>query len=92
MTITGLFRLSFNRAGAAPLVWSIAPLDENGMPICDIAVRMIGMAGVYVVTEYAPKETPDDEDGRPSAYLITRGTLTVDESGAALIKAAVEPA
>lgn len=86
MTITGRFRLSFNRAGAAPLVWSVSPLDDEGRPIFELAVRCIGLNGVYVVTEYVPKPTPDAEDGQPSAYLLTRGTLTVDESGVVLIK------
>ena len=85
MTLEGVFRISFNRHGAAPLVWSVAPLDGNGNPIMDIAVRAIGLDRVKVATMYAPKATSDDEDGQPSAYLVAAGTLTVDESGVALL-------
>lgn len=86
-SVTGRFRLSFNRAGAAPLVWSVALLDDLDGPVWDLAVRNLGITGCQVVTVYAPKPTPDDEDGHPSAYLVTRGRLTVDETGVALIEA-----
>jgi hypothetical protein len=91
MNITGRFRLSFNRHGAAPLVWSVSPLDESGAPTIDIAVRAFGLDGVRVVTVYAPKETSDENDGKPSAYLVTEGELSVDESGVAMIKPIVLP-
>ena len=85
-SVTGRFRLSFNRSGAAPLVWSIALLDDLDGPVWDLAVTSVGVNGCPIATVYAPKATPDDEDGQPSAYLVTRGRLTVDESGVALIE------
>lgn len=85
MMIFGRFRISFNRVGAAPLVWSIAQLSDGGEPLFELAVAAIGIDGAKVVSVYAPKPTPDDEDGQPSAYLVVRGHLTLDESGVALI-------
>lgn len=55
-------RLHFNRHGAAPLVWNVAT------PELEIAVKGF-TSGLPVVTVYAPKTTPDDEDGKPSAWL-----------------------
>lgn len=84
--LTGLFRLSYNRAGAAPLIWSIAPLDKDGVPIVDIAVAGFSIDGARVASVYQPKATPDDEDGKPSAYLVVEGTLTIDASGVGAIR------
>lgn len=64
LVTTGAFRVHFNRHGAAPLVWCVAT-DE-----WELAVRGVVIT-VPVVTVYRPKETPDDEDGRPSAWLET---------------------
>ena len=56
-------RLHFNRHGAAPLVWCISTGDF------EIAVKSFRTFGVPIETVYTPKSTPDDEDGRPSAWL-----------------------
>jgi len=56
-------RLHFNRHGAAPLVWSISTGDF------EVAVKGFLVFGVAIETVYAPKATPDDEDGKPSAWL-----------------------
>lgn len=64
-------RLHFNRHGAAPLVWNIATDDY------EIAVKGFHTEGVRIVTVYAPKATPDDEDGKPSAWLETEGLVEV---------------
>lgn len=32
-------------------------------------------------TVYRPKDTPDDEDGRPSAWIAVEGELTVLANG-----------
>lgn len=70
-SIVGTFRLSFNRHGAAPLVWSIAT-DHFELAVAsfelDAPTRPV----------YQPKATPDDEDGKPSAWLEVTGVLTVD--------------
>lgn len=86
VTITGAFMMHFNRHGAAPLVWSIAPLVREGaasVPVFEIAVREVSFHGVLVETVYRPKSTPDDEDGKPSAWLECSGTVRVFEDGRA---------
>lgn len=76
----GAFRVYFNRHGAAPLVWCVAP--ESGA--WELAVRSCTIT-VPLVTVYRPKSTPDDEDGRPSAWIAATGALWLDENGRALI-------
>jgi hypothetical protein len=73
-------RLHFNRHGAAPLVWCLA--TDN----FEIAVKGFRVYGVAIETIYRPKETPDDEDGKPSAWLapvqISRKVVvTVNDNG-----------
>lgn len=85
MVIRGRFRLSFNRNGAAPLVWSVCPLDSDGVPLAELAVRRVTLERVIVETCYAPKETPDDDDGVPSAYLVCHGTLQLFGDGSVII-------
>jgi hypothetical protein len=68
---SGTFRVHFNRHGAAPLVWCVAT-DE-----WELAIASIAIAGVDVRTVYRPKATPDDEDGKPSAWLEVTGVLAV---------------
>lgn len=58
-----LLRLHFNRHGAAPLVWSISTGEF------EVSVKSFRVHGVAIETVYAPKATPDDEDGKPSAWL-----------------------
>lgn len=70
MTYTGKMRIHFNRHGATPLVWCVAT-DE-----WEIAVAAVTCTTV-LTTMYRPKATPDDEDGKPSAWLEAEGTLTV---------------
>lgn len=70
MTFTGKMRLHFNRHGAAPLVWCIAT-DGWELTVSAIAVD------VSVRTVYRSKPTPDDEDGKPSAWLECEGSLVV---------------
>lgn len=78
MTIHGTFRIHFNRHGAAPLVWCVAT-DTFELAVADLLVT----ASLRAV--YRPKATPDDEDGRPSAWLEVTGTLTLTASGEARI-------
>lgn len=56
-------RLHFNRHGAAPLVWCVATDDF------EIAVKGFRVFDVGLETVYITKATPDDEDGKPSAWL-----------------------
>lgn len=99
MTIfVGRMRLHFNRHSAAPLVWTIAALGErpgdSEHPATIVVLYEIAVAGIEcstpITTHYAPKSTPDDEDGKASAWLETEGILTIvdrDGVGCARIEA-----
>ena len=82
MQVSGNFRIHFNRHNAAPLVWSIAT-DEWELSVMGIVIEST------VRTVYRPKDTDDDEDGRPSAWLETHGTMTL-ERGIATITDSME--
>jgi hypothetical protein len=75
MTITGTFRLHFNRHGAAPLVWCIAT-DDWELAVSSFSVK------VPLRSVYRAKATADDEDGKPSAWLEATGTLVLHSSHA----------
>lgn len=79
----GRFRIYFNRHGADGRAWCVAA--ESGA--WELAVKSWS-AVVPIASCYAPKATPDDEDGRPSAWIAVEGVLTVSESGHATIGAA----
>lgn len=79
-TATGRWRVYFNKHGAAELPWCVAP-DAGGW---ELAVAAVGIAAP-AETVYRPKPTPDDEDGRPSAWIAIDGVLTVTRSGHASI-------
>lgn len=85
---SGVFRIYFNRHGAAPLMWCVCP-DPDGTdgawPRWEIAVRDVVIES-GCSTRYERKDTPDDEDGRPSAWISTVGTLSVDTLGRAVIR------
>ncbi len=72
MIFDGRFRISFNRAGAAPLVWSIAPVTGEW----DIAVAHV-TSRAEIQSRFSPKSTPDDEDGMPSAWFEVQGRLEI---------------
>lgn len=73
VTYTGSMRLHFNRHGAAPLVWCVAT-DAWEMAVSAVVVR------APLRTVYQPKATPDDEDGKASAWLEVVGRLHVEGS------------
>lgn len=75
MRAEGIFRVYFNRHGAAPLVWCVAT-DEWELAVSSVTL----IAPTQSV--YRPKATDDDDDGRPSAWLEVRGTLEVRGSHA----------
>lgn len=79
MTYTGLLQIYFNRHGAAPLVWCVAAPDL--FELCIAAVVIDAPASAV----YRPKDTPDDEDGKPSAWFEVTGTLTVRDGRVAII-------
>lgn len=79
----GTFRIYFNRAGAAPLVWCVAT-DEWELAVAAVSIRTA--AG----TRYQPKATPDSDDGKPSAWIVASGVLTLNGSEA-VITGASEP-
>lgn len=78
--LTGRWRVYFNRHGAAGRPWCIAP-EVGGW---EVAVSSVGISTV-AETVYHPKATPDDEDGRPSAWIAVDGHLTVHVTGHASI-------
>lgn len=80
MVLTGKFRVYFNRLGAEPLMWCVAP-DAGGW---EIAVRDVQLATI-AETVYRKKETADEDDGRPSAWFAVEGVLTVNAAGFATI-------
>lgn len=82
MTAIGSFRVFFNRHGAAPLVWCIAP-ECGGW---EIAVADVDITAP-VRAVYQPKPEKDEDDGKPSAWLAVDGLLTVLASGHASIGA-----
>lgn len=59
----GKLKLHFNRHGAAPLVWCLSTGNF------EIAIKGVRVFGIAFETVYRPKETPDDDDGIPSAWL-----------------------
>lgn len=77
LAITGTFRLRFNRHGAAPLVWSVRT-DEWEINVAELDWH------TPTRSVYRPKETPYDEDGKPSAWLETTGTLQIVGSRAVI--------
>lgn len=79
----GTFRVYFNRHGAAPLVWCVAPVllgDHAGWELAVASVSIRTLVG----TVHQPKATPDDEDGRPSAWIVATGVLTVRDGDAVI--------
>jgi len=77
LRLTGMFRIYFNRHQASPLVWCIALEGEDG-PAFEIAVAEVVITAGAARTVYAPKAAPDDDDGRPSAWLEVDGVLRID--------------
>ena len=83
----GRWRVYFNKHGRADLPWCIAPA-AGGWEIAVPAVLITTEAE----TVYQPKATPDDEDGRPSAWLFVEGKLVVAlGAGRATISATSTP-
>lgn len=80
LTAVGKWRVYFNRHGAEPLMWCISP-DGGGW---EITLRSVQIATI-AETVYQKKETPDEDDGKPSAWIATEGQLTVFPFGHATI-------
>jgi hypothetical protein len=76
----GSFRVYFHRLNPEGLPWCVSP-DSGAW---EIAVRNV-VIGTSSTAVYRPKAKPDDEDGRPSAWIAVTGTLTVCEDGLARI-------
>jgi hypothetical protein len=86
MTCTGTFRVYFNRHQAAPLVWCVAleSGDKGTQPAWEIAVRSVSIHA-STTTIYSPSKSPDDETRAASAYMLATGTLSVTDTGHAVI-------
>lgn len=74
---SGIFRIYFNRHQAAPLVWCVAT-DDFELAVARVEIRCA------LLSAYRPKATPDDEDGKPSAWFECGGTLTLRGSTAVI--------
>lgn len=85
MEYVGELRIYFNRLSAEPMMWCVSPEDGQW----EIAVRTVDIdPGVGGSTVWRPKVTPDDEDGRPSAWFATSGRLRIFANGTASVGAA----
>lgn len=84
-TAQGTWRVYFNRHKTIGVPWCIAP-DAGGW---EIAVASFSI-DAYSEGVYRPKPTPDEDDGRPSAWISATGQLTVLASGHATIGKADE--
>lgn len=89
--MSGVWRVSFNRHGAAPRVWSIGPApsglynaNERPAPRWEIAVRHVSITAPSH-TWYEPKATADEDDGIASAWIQVEGLLRVLDDGTATI-------
>lgn len=86
--VTGRFRLHFNRHGAAPRVWSIDVIEVDEETGEELECEEINVEEIHwstpTRTVYRPKSTPDD-DGKPSAWLETEGTLIIIRGKARII-------
>ena len=68
------------------MVWCVSPEPVGLEPTWEIAVCSVRIGlGVIAETVYQPKDTPDDEDGRPSGWLSATGRLTINADGTATI-------
>lgn len=76
----GEWRVYFNRHGAVETPWCVAP-EAGGW---EVAVAGFASDAPWE-TIYQPKATPDDEDGRPSAWIAVAGRLEILETGHARI-------
>ena len=83
IAITGSFRVYFHRLNPDGLPWCVSP-DGGGW---EIAVREVTI-NAPATAVHRPKATPDDEDGKPSAWIAVSGTLRVGPDGHASIEAA----
>lgn len=83
MIHNGKMRVSFNRHHAEGRVWAVAS--------CSGLWEVTGQR-LFITTDcvgvYEPKDVPDDEDGRPSAWFETTGLLTLSPGGVLRIDAA----
>lgn len=82
LLFTDAFRVYFNRHNADGLSWCVSP--ESGA--WEIGVKTLAI-NTPTTTVHKPKATPDDEDGRPSAWVSTRGALFLEMDGSATIAA-----
>lgn len=79
MTYTGTMKVHYNKSAAAPLVWCVSVDDLFELCIASVVIN----APAHAV--YRPKATPDDDDGKPSAWFEVHGTLKVSEGRVAII-------
>lgn len=86
LEFVGPVRVYFNRLSADPMVWCVCPDVSWEHAPWEVAVSSVITSGVATATVFRPKTAPDDEDGRPSAWLACTGRLTVYSDGHATIE------
>ncbi len=79
--LTGDFRVYFNRHGAEPRMWCLASEDA----LWELAVVSVEMMNPCV-TVFVKKETNDEDDEKPSAWISVHGTAFVYPSGQVVIR------
>lgn len=80
INVIGSWRVYFHRLNPEGLPWCVSP-DAGGW---ELAVRSVAITA-RSDTVHRPKATPDDEDGRPSAWIAVEGLLVVSPAGYATI-------
>jgi hypothetical protein len=71
MKYIGSMRIYFNKHGSKDFPWCVA---AEGW---ELALGSVVVEEAILRSSYEPKVTPDDEDGKPSAWLSVTGTLAV---------------
>lgn len=79
-SLVGKWRVYFNRHGAEPLMWCVSPEDCSW----ELAVRDVHITAPSE-TVFQKKDTADDIDGKPSAWVAVEGQLTIATDGHATI-------
>lgn len=80
ISAVGGWRVYYHRLNPEGLPWCVSP-DAGGWELVVSTVEITAPSH----TVYERKATPDDEDGRPSAWIAASGRLTVGTDGRAVI-------
>lgn len=82
--IEGPICLYFNRHHPTEGPWCICAVEPSlEREVCVVGVRLLDAEGCAV---YRPKETDDQEDGVPSAWLVFSGHCVIDSDNFATVR------